>query len=225
MPAVYGPVRRSSRAQSGYTYYQVFVGPGAGFQKHQGTTIAEITDGTSNTLMVVEAGRPVPWTKPEDLTYDPDEPLPELGGLFSDGFQAAFFDGSVRRLPRNVDEETLRALITRDGGEVIDSNKLQEASPGRENQEAIRILSRGGRVPRIVAENQRLKDELKATLDRVKTLRDEVSANQEEAQAERQLQDENAALREQIEELKRQAEALTDQLHKLKGGQEQRPRE
>ena len=58
--------------------------------------MSDITDGTSNTLMIVEAVTPVLWTKPEDLTFDPDEPLPELGGLFPGSFQAVFFDGAVR---------------------------------------------------------------------------------------------------------------------------------
>ena len=43
--------------------------------------IRDITDGTSNTLMIVEAKRNIPWTKPEDLSFDPDKPVPELGGF------------------------------------------------------------------------------------------------------------------------------------------------
>jgi hypothetical protein len=45
--------------------------------------------------------------------------LSELGGLFKDGFHAAFADGSVRFLNKKVDPEVLRALITSNGGEVI----------------------------------------------------------------------------------------------------------
>jgi hypothetical protein len=53
------------------------------------------TDGTSNTLGVVEAGEAVPWSKPDELVYDPKKPLPKLGGLFKDGFNATMMDGSV----------------------------------------------------------------------------------------------------------------------------------
>jgi Protein of unknown function (DUF1559) len=104
------------------TVYQGFVGPGAFFEGKKGFTIAEFTDGTSNTLILAEAATPVPWTKPEDLPYDPNNPLPKVGGHRSDGFAAAFCDGSVRILRPNIKESVLRALITRNGGETLNAN-------------------------------------------------------------------------------------------------------
>ena len=63
--------------------------------------------------MVVEAGEAVPWTKPQDLPYDPNGPLPMLGGIFHYGFQAVMADGrSSRFLPKNIPPATLRTLIT-----------------------------------------------------------------------------------------------------------------
>jgi len=47
-------------------------------------SIANITDGSSNTILVVEANRDIPWTKPEDLPFNPKGPLPELGGFWPD---------------------------------------------------------------------------------------------------------------------------------------------
>jgi prepilin-type processing-associated H-X9-DG protein len=104
------------------TVYQAFVGPGAFFEDKKGLPINEITDGTSNTLMIVEAANPVSWTKPQDLPYDPNQPLPKLGGHRPGGFNAAFCDGSVRFLRQNIKESLLRDLITRNGGEVINPN-------------------------------------------------------------------------------------------------------
>jgi hypothetical protein len=104
------------------THYRVFVGGGALFDMRKGVKFAEITDGTSNTLMVVETAEGVPWTKPEDIPYDPKKPLPKFGDFFDKGFNAAMADGSVRFLPKDIKEQTLRAIITRAGGEVIDGN-------------------------------------------------------------------------------------------------------
>ena len=83
--------------------------------------MAEITDGTSNTLMVVEAKESVPWTKPADLSFDPAA-APSLCGAGSThpgGFNTLFADGSVRFLKTSISVQTFRALITRAGGEII----------------------------------------------------------------------------------------------------------
>lgn len=87
-----------------------------------GASIADITDGTSNTIMLVEADRDIPWTKPEDIPYDAKKPLPKLGGVFAAGFHVAFCDGSVKLLAPTIAEHTLRALITARGQEVVENN-------------------------------------------------------------------------------------------------------
>ena len=73
--------------------YYVLVGPGTIFEGKDGIKIRDITDGTSNTLMVVEAKRNIPWTKPDDISFDPEKPLPELGGFEKGHFAAALADG------------------------------------------------------------------------------------------------------------------------------------
>jgi hypothetical protein len=123
MPSVFAPVVSTTPAPDS-TYYQVFVGPGALFHEEEGTRIAQVTDGVAWTLMVVEAAEPVPWTKPEDLTYDQGGALPRLGGQFEDGFYVAFADGSARFLSREIARETLRALIMRGDGKVITVDEL-----------------------------------------------------------------------------------------------------
>jgi Protein of unknown function (DUF1559) len=120
MPPIYRcPIR--TRVEPFTTNYRVFVGKGALFEKDQNTGVADVTDGTSNTIMVVEASEPVPWTKPDDLSYDPAA-APSLHGAGSphpDGFHAAMADGSVRFFKNAIDLNVFRALITRAAGEVI----------------------------------------------------------------------------------------------------------
>ncbi|HEY8506695.1 MAG TPA: DUF1559 domain-containing protein [Gemmataceae bacterium] len=84
--------------------------------------IQDISDGTSNTIMVVEASDPraVIWTRPDDLPVGGDDPLPDLTGHYMDGFNALFGDGSVRFVSASIDPKTLRALFTRNGGEVTE---------------------------------------------------------------------------------------------------------
>jgi uncharacterized protein (TIGR03067 family) len=123
IPASYKPVG-DVKAKAGWTFYQVFTGPQTIFEKPTTKYRLPFVDGSSNTFLVVEGGTAVPWTKPEDLPYDPKKEVPKLGGLFADGFNACMADGSVRFISRKVEVATLRALITPAGGEVILEEKL-----------------------------------------------------------------------------------------------------
>jgi hypothetical protein len=122
MPAVYGAV-----GADGSTNAAVFVltGPDAVFfaePAKEGTKIVALRDGTSNTLLLVEAKRDIPWTKPEDIPYASAHPLPQLGGSREGGFISALADGSVHffeHAKTPEDERQIRALITPSGGEAV----------------------------------------------------------------------------------------------------------
>jgi prepilin-type processing-associated H-X9-DG protein len=102
------------------TNYLAVIGPDSVFSK-TGIKIQRITDGTSNSMMLVEANaeRAVPWTKPVDHELSEKDPKAGLGGLRPGGFHMAMADGSVRFLAISVDPKTLRALITKSGNERI----------------------------------------------------------------------------------------------------------
>jgi hypothetical protein len=84
-----------------------------------GPWIAEMRDGTSNTILVVQAGndKQTPWTKPDDLPFEPENPMAPLGTIPEDGFLALFGDGQVKLIPRDIAPEKLAAYITRAGGD------------------------------------------------------------------------------------------------------------
>jgi prepilin-type processing-associated H-X9-DG protein len=99
----------------------------------KGTELVSITDGTSNTVAVVEANAEIPWTKPEDLAIVDGQPLPTLGLPGAATFNVAFCDGSVQRLTTKLTDE-FRKLITKSDGNVVDLNALRPqdgAMPGR----------------------------------------------------------------------------------------------
>lgn len=118
------PVFRSPNAINDTTYpsYYGLTGATAGLGDGNGEKIRSFTDGTSNTVLVVGAKREIPWTKPEDIPFDPKKKLPEFGGYHQTGFLALLADGSVRFMSKTIDEAVLKALLTRNGGEVVPRN-------------------------------------------------------------------------------------------------------
>jgi prepilin-type processing-associated H-X9-DG protein len=161
MPAVYrDPIHGDTKEP--YTHYAALVGPRAVFRPEGskqtdpkkplggkgGVGIQNITDGTSNTMMIssVEPGRKIPWTKPEDIDVGPAfKGFGQPGGIATPytsrrrgGGKAApflFADGSVRIIGRPFNPHTLEALMSCDGGEIIapddfHSEALPSVSPG-----------------------------------------------------------------------------------------------
>jgi prepilin-type processing-associated H-X9-DG protein len=129
MPAVYGCPSRNLAGEPGMTAYRVFSNPDALFHPTRRTRIAEVTDGTSNTIMVVESAQAVPWTKPDELPFDKanargQAPLLGAGSRHPGGLNAVFGDGSVRFLKLSINPMVFRALITKSGGEVVGADQF-----------------------------------------------------------------------------------------------------
>jgi hypothetical protein len=120
MPNVY----RSPRGKNlgfGKTAMLVPLGQREAFYGRQQRKLRDFSDGTSNTILVVEAApdRAVEWTKPDDLPFDEGDAAAGLFGQRDGGFLAAFADGTVKFIPQSIDKNILLALFTINGGETI----------------------------------------------------------------------------------------------------------
>ncbi|MEX0585941.1 MAG: DUF1559 domain-containing protein, partial [Pirellulales bacterium] len=113
-------IRRA--AGDGKTTFQVPVAAETIFYNNQGTPYKEIADGTSKTILIVEVAplRAVVWTKPEDWEVNMRHPRSGVERTDRDRFTAGFADAHTSTIPVEVDEATLRAMLTRAGREVYD---------------------------------------------------------------------------------------------------------
>jgi uncharacterized protein (TIGR03067 family) len=112
MPEIYALPGVETK-EPGMTFYQVFTGKGTIFEGKEGLKFTDHLKSGDSHFMIVEAGEPVPWTKPDDLAYDPKKPLPKLGRLSDEGFHAAFTvqGDRVRFIPKSTTERKLRSMI------------------------------------------------------------------------------------------------------------------
>jgi WD40 repeat protein/tRNA A-37 threonylcarbamoyl transferase component Bud32/tetratricopeptide (TPR) repeat protein len=117
----------SESTGDGKTVIQAFVGGGTSFDGRDGLAGEKLTDGISSTLLVAEAAEAVNWTEPVDLMFTGNDPLPRVGSLQTGRVSILFADGVVMTAPRDrLDAATLRAFITRAGGEKVDRSNLSK---------------------------------------------------------------------------------------------------
>jgi len=106
----------------GFTNYLGVVGTNACFHPTAPRAFSELTDGISETLMLIEVAQEhaVHWMAPQDaseemvLNFGTGGKLAHTGGT-----QAAFADGSVTFLSENLETEIRRALISIAGNDRV----------------------------------------------------------------------------------------------------------
>jgi hypothetical protein len=121
MPEVYrSPLAK--KVAAGKTVYLAPAGPQMIFGGPKTMSLFKITDGTSNTIMLVEANddHAVVWTKPDDYKPDRQDPLTPLLRKDAKGFHIALADASVGSIAREVTPEVFWGMLTPNGGEVFE---------------------------------------------------------------------------------------------------------
>lgn len=138
MPPIYSS--QGEESARGMTRYLGIVGPdtvitsklGQPNSGRPGTRISRILDGTANTIMVVEAAKAVPWTKPEDISFEMERGFDPLKNQLSNQFLALMTNGAIHFLDIPANDEKKQKLLldsfTYAGGESVFIDLLLHAS-------------------------------------------------------------------------------------------------
>ncbi len=123
-PSVYQCPSRGQDPASGLCDYSVIMGEETAFFDEHAKSFADITDGASNTICVVERAEPINWMDPlNEITFEEalegiNEEDGKVGSRHTRGINVGMFDGSVHFVSDTIDENVWKALLTIAGGEA-----------------------------------------------------------------------------------------------------------
>jgi hypothetical protein len=120
-------MHKNGKVTSPMTNYVAVVGQETAWPGNRPARIADFTDGTDNTLLVVEMiNSGIHWMEPRDLQFSEMAPTinskskPGISSIHNGGGAfSVFADGHVWFLNEKMSAEILKALLTRAGGEVV----------------------------------------------------------------------------------------------------------
>lgn len=120
MPEVY----RLGGSHGTTTRFQILTGPDMLFGQKTPPRLRDVPDGSRSTIMVVTVGkdRATPWTKPDELVVDRDEPLGSLGQISDKYIATVTCDARLLMLPADIESSAFLALATPRGKEIIDGD-------------------------------------------------------------------------------------------------------
>ncbi|QDU06666.1 DUF1559 domain-containing protein [Gimesia aquarii] len=115
MPAIY---TCDGISKPGYTSIMTFSGKDTPFTGGQGPQLRKFTDGSSNTILFVQAGpnKAVPWTQPIDLPLNAANPISVLGQSANGEFLCTLADGAVKKISSGTPAQILKNAIQPNDG-------------------------------------------------------------------------------------------------------------
>lgn len=128
------PANPNQDRTDGITDYLMITGPGTVGAGPKGTSIKDITDGTANTIILIEvANSGINWMCPYDYdiaeagfvagpdgkgaSKSPD--TPKVSSYHATIAQALLCDGMIKCISKSIDPELLEGLFTINGGEDV----------------------------------------------------------------------------------------------------------
>ena len=110
---------------SGKTMIQVFAGENAVFDSKKGIRQSEIAR-PAILLAHVASDVEVYWTKPADVVYAPDQPVPDVYGKYGTRIKVLMTDGTYRDIEKSMDEKSVRALIERSAQRSVKADRPEQ---------------------------------------------------------------------------------------------------